>query len=640
MKKGILLRLIAIMLVVFMAAGIVTGCSGNDKSDSATSPEASNKTNVKESDTPKVRDMKVTVLLGTADDKVLSRTHEDILTPIFREKTKVTVEYVTKAANQDANSYFQMLYMAGRLPDILSSEYMTPEIMEVLIEDDLIYEFKADYLKEHLPGINSRIEELGSTMEAVLAANTWSDGKNWGIPAFNGINPAAFPKLRDNEIYYEMEALAGSYALYFRDDILKTIFPNALTEKEVKDLYIANNGVVTAEQLWGDIPISTLNDLFDYLMKVKELNIKVGEKNVIPAALTDAPEADSIVWGLFTAMDCYWTNLPFKGEHAFFAQSEPWFKDYVSWWNKSYNAGLLDREWFTVKKPQIAEKAKNGEYAVMQEWLPVSAARKIGEERGYGYRLLPIWKTYNYNTDRQDAHYYGFSMTSAFGSTIITKKIKQEDLPQLMYDTDWHNSKEAADLKYWGLPEFYTGEGADRRFKPEYGDLEAWAAYNVDSEKGGHYYGLFINNYVTNRKLAYNPETMDRGEYIGYHVHMPRYVYPKKFDSGVEPDIEVRKTYSRDRYIEQAVFYEMDDWSYNDITSMPEWKNMSTRAYASEEVRLLLAAAIVAKPEDFNSAFAKYRNKLVDDEYKGWQAAVNTKWSNIYKTKVLPKISK
>ena len=51
----------------------------------------------------------------------------------------------------------------------------------------------------------------------------------------------------------------------------------------------------------------------------------------------------------------------------------------------------MDPEIFVMKNDQYYAKVINGEYAVVNFWWPVNDARKVGKDRGYGYRFFPLF---------------------------------------------------------------------------------------------------------------------------------------------------------------------------------------------------------------------------------------------------------
>ena len=146
-----------------------------------------------------------------------------------------------------------------------------------------------------------------------------------------------------------------------------------------------------------DIPIKNLDDLYNYLKAVKALNLKVGDKPLIPGAITASSESmGALDWSLRTIVGYAWEYPFMEGTPPDFndtvlPKATPEYKAYMAWWNKCYNEGLLDPEIFVMKNDQFNAKQINGEYAVLNRWWYVNDARKVGKDRGYGFRYFPAF---------------------------------------------------------------------------------------------------------------------------------------------------------------------------------------------------------------------------------------------------------
>jgi len=105
-----------------------------------------------------------------------------------------------------------------------------------------------------------------------------------------------------------------------------------------------------------------MEELYDYLKKVKQLDMKVGEKNVIPAQLPVSSNVSSTLWSLQTAMGILWQDgFGFKDDQLMHVQSSDVFKEYIRYYNTFNAEGLIDREAWIMKDDQIRAKTINGE---------------------------------------------------------------------------------------------------------------------------------------------------------------------------------------------------------------------------------------------------------------------------------------
>jgi hypothetical protein len=178
-----------------------------------------------------------------------------------------------------------------------------------------------------------------------------------------------------------------------------------------------------------------------------------------------------------------------------------------------YNEGLSDKEIFIQKEDQKNQKVINGEYAVLHPWLPINDARAKAkaENRGYGFRPFPLFMM-DLKNQNQDYSKRVLTLVNNQNAVGITTKIKDDQIPQILNWIDWNLGEEAGTLRSWGPPEFYTGDGVDRKFKPEYKELEAWAVSGAKSEKDGTYYGMY--NPEGEHDSAWNHETYGIGGYL------------------------------------------------------------------------------------------------------------------------------
>lgn len=633
---------VSLGLAAVLLAGTLSACTNNNSpqpkpSDSAkpNGGEPSEQTDA----TADFKELKLTVLYDLPN---LEKVREDKLTSIWRDKTKITLEFVSEPEGVDPEQYIQMLTVGNNLPDIIVKPTYTnnEKIIETLVASNKLYDYKLEDIKTYMPNYVARIEELGATVEDVYEANRWKDGNVYkGAVMFDYNQITSFPALRDDDMVMQNVGDVP-YSVYFRDDILTAIYPNARTEQQLRELYEQKGGKLTLDDYFGDIPIYTLEDMYDYLKKVKELDVKVGNKSVIPGQLTSSSDGSSLSWSLLTAFGQYWYGLwgmGYKGDQVNFPMAHPDWKEYMRFFNRLYNEGLSDREGWIAKSEQINAKAINGEYAVMHYWLPVQDAREVAkkEDRGYGYRLFPLFNIPRDNK-YQDLNKQPISLTASNATVLLTKNIKEEDLAQIFHWLDWNVSKEAKELRYWGPPEFYTGDGLDRRFKPEYKDIETMYLTGTEGGKDLFYYGMFPN--IVSGGRSYNPEVYMLDGYPGYEKYMPQNVYPKVVtkDANIDNEIllELRKETRKD-----AIYYKQDGWTLDELDGMTAWNAVAKKAY-SAEAGALIVKAIVAKPDNFDKEYNVYYNTLFGPPFQEAFAEVRAKWKEIYDTKVEPEIKK
>lgn len=628
-------KAIAMLLIVSFLVSIVVGCSqGTNNQGQTTENKTSQTPGATSAALPADKNDEILSQFGELHLKMLSKIQtgskmpaKDILTPIWREKTKVIPEISEIPAGQDVTNWLQMQITAGTLPDIIvppSGIFDDNDRYNILKKAGELKEIKLDDLKKYMPRVAERLKSYGMTIEDWYNANVdSSDGKLWMVPL---LPDQVLRNDAKGTRYFDLGLGRVPYSVWLRDDILKKIYPQAKTEAELKELYAQKQGKLTLEDVM-DIPIKNQDELFDYATKVKALNMKVGDKEIIPMLpVSDGSDQGSYMWSMFTFPGFWWGELGDRifntktGAFTYFAATPEW-KNWMQWLNKSYNAGLLGKDFFLTKPSQRDARVINGEYAVFQEWLPVEDAMKKSsdEKRGYGFRLLPLFNI-PLATQYQDMTREEYSIKSVWGTVGIGKSVKDENIPQILHWIDWNLSEEAAELRAWGTPDMYTGDKEERRFKPEYKELEAWAIGDAVSEKDGVYYGLYGHGQSID--VAWNAETYGIGgaNYELTYLWAPNFVYPLSADSFNVSDVTrqaIAKYYSgqqtfasvgalsKEAMDARAAFGVLEE-AYSKI------KNVSS--YDCDGSKLATVKMINGKPEDFEKNYEAWYQKYITAE--------------------------
>lgn len=579
---------------------------------------------------------------------------EDVLTPIWREKTKVIPRIITipdaRVGGAPAR-WVQMRIVADTLPQILTTNGVLQnlEVLDGLLQAKKLYEIKLEDIKKYMPLTVAYFQKLGINVDDWYKANTYrgsveyARGKLWYMPAGGpGGNPNALASPVLNEHISQADNVGNTpYSLYFRDDILKKIFPQVRTEAELKALYL-QKGKLDIEDVY-DIPIKTTDDLLNYCRKVKALNLTQSGRPIYAAHPNREPGVDSLRWSVGCSMagngmaHYGWSGI---GEYHHYGDklnhlfTTPQWKEFIRWFNTAYNEGLLDPECFVQKMDQMNAKVVNGEYAIINWWHDVNAARKVSndEKRGYGYRILYLFNPRtekDFDTGFTDLRISNtYTLKSDYDPVGITTKVKPEDFVQILHWLDWNYSEAALDLRTWGLPEWSTGTGANRRFKPEFKDLENWAIKGATGGKDGWYYGLWLNGYGNlDIRDKWNHETSGVGH--RFYEDSPKWVYPP----APEDNMDVVCNRVQRIYTEKfSVHIKMDpeiatvwqDAEYLKIKNITGWR--------STEGKDIVLQAIVGKPADFDATYAKYLKLYEDERWKAAYAKMQVKFKQVWET--------
>lgn len=616
-------RALALFLALVMLAAVLVGCSQpkntpSTEDSASTADPASPAENTQDTQTP-TRTLKIRAVIDPMyaptwkDDPIEDSTLVDLVNQKIMEHTggvAVEVEWIVPSSDQVRDSYLNMLIAADDVPDVLVMNDLpnSKDTMGLIDAQGIVRELDADLIKANMPAYTARIEEYGGDLDAILAGNQF-EGKNLYLPC--GFSPDEFPTLADKDLVVN----GIYYGLYLRDDILTQIFPEARTEAEMRELMV-EKGELTPEDICGDIPINSMEDLYDYLQKVKELNLTVGEKQVIPGCIFRSSEmADSTLWSLASATGNAWQAPLFfnndleKSEFPYACED---FREYCRWLNKYYNDGLLDPELFVMKDDQLNGKVTNGEYAVINGTVPtLMEAKEVGAERGYGYRYLPAFYPLDFTKKNNNMT---FTSLKASGP-VITTSVSDEDLEVVMKWLDFYMSEEYDEIAAWGHPDWYEGEGADRRYKDEYKAIENWALYGETSEKDGFYYHMpvteALGNYSAKSDPVMRPDFLQFfGGVMNTYPEGPYYVLEK--DPAKMEAVDVG-TYSASVMNKDAMShittYIQDGW---DITTIytEKWQAFENNFWYDPTWIPMIAQAVIAPEGQFDAAWAAYETVL------------------------------
>ncbi|SFJ02809.1 hypothetical protein SAMN02799624_03072 [Paenibacillus sp. UNC496MF] len=643
MRKGI-----ALLMTVALSAALA-GCGGSNGGTNEPAGAASDANKGTASETNKgtgnapapvdpssFKEMHLEVLsqLPTNPRKPV----EDRLTPIWREKTKVIPDFVEIPANTDYKSWLQMQILANTVPQVIANQNGIaddPANMEMLKKAGMAREITLGELKAYMPLTAERLADLGVTMEQWYKASVDpTDGKLWAIPSLPS------PLLKDeyrNSPYGEARLGNGGYGVWFRDDILKKIYPDAMSADELKKLAVANKGKLSLEQIM-DIPIHNLDDLHDYLTKVKDLNLTENGHPITPGHLQLENSRGALYWSLFSATGLSLSQsypLVINESKNLFADYEltPEWKNYISFMNKSFNEGLFGKEFYIQKNEQRDAKIINGEYAVVNMWAPIAANQDKVKKAGgtYNWRYYPIFAS-ELDPGYQDAANQYFPLTTKWNSKVINpKKVTEDRIPQILHWIDWNDSLEAASLREWGTPDMYTGDGMDRRFKPEYKKVEEYKLLGKQDETGdGWYYGIQGQDGTMTNPEVYGLAMA--GE-MGY-VYSPSVVYPFS-ESNYDQYTLVNQAWQQHNLKRMSLYAELpvDDATQKakaDYDQVSNDVNNTMIAPHNDELDNLIVKAITGPVGKFDANYKAYADVLAGSDIAGGLSKQKDAWMKYY----------
>ena len=548
------------------------------------------------------------------DTKLLEYAQQRLNEAVGRE---VKMEWLVDSGQRGDTSMasIQMYHSSGNAPWMYNNgavHWNEPDAMEYIRQTGFLTEFTVESIYRDLPNYARRMDELGYGVQAMFdVAKDATDGKLYGLPM--SMSPAAFPKVLENG--FAMPNNWNYYSVYLRDDIMKTLYPEALSAQELRDLYV-QKGELTVDDFVGDLNFGDLDSIYDYLVKVKELGLKVGDKPVIPGALcSNSEDQNSLNWSMQTVIGYSWKwpivfteNL----EDSFYLRASEDYREYLRWWNKLYNEGLVDPEIFIMKNDQYNAKAVNGEYAVVNTWMNFLApATELGAERGYGFRPMPMGYNGALKWDFNNTFQYTANLGRASQSHYWSG-IPEADYPDVLKIADFYFSEENDAIMTWGHPDWYTGEGAERRYKDGYEDLVKWTVYGATGGKDGAYYGITAGIDAlyaegTNRRREISPFG-----FFSVPPDAPRYVYPKTDPEMLaQADLAtvMHEVFGQDT-ASHAKFYRSDGWSDGSWDGGELWETFNNTL--DPNTNNFAIAAVHATPAEFDASYAKYLKSMED----------------------------
>jgi ABC-type glycerol-3-phosphate transport system substrate-binding protein len=588
--------------------------------------------------------LKITAVWGYWNDPTppVDRALTDYANKLIVDKTGVQVEWPLLPSDWTGDQLLTNTMAAGNLPQIIDAYaiFMEPLSGQMISKQKLSYDLTADMIKKNMPNYTARVQKYGRTVEEILKANLF-DGRNQYLPIAFGF--ASFPKLAD--FPGAKEPGSDYYAIGFRDDILKKIFPNARSEAEQQALLV-KKGSLTIDDVIGDIPIKNLDDLYNYLKAVKALNLKVGDKPVIPGAISASSESmGALDWSLRTIVGYFWNYPMMRGDppdwdKTVLPKISPEYKEYMKWWNKLYNEGLVDPEMFVMKNSQFNAKQINGEYAVLNRWWSINDARKTGKDRNYGYRYFPVF--YGQAKDIWDNNVQAVSLQG--NPLTFMKSIKQADLPKVMKWADWYMGEERDSLAYWGMPEWYTGTGKDRRYTWQYRALEDWAVYGILSSRDGAYYGVEYTKAINYDPIKAVKFPLGPISFFADSVTYPEapfYVYnkdPQKVLKTMDLWAYSEKIVRAARYDQLKIFYTGSSY-YTEINNLPEGVAYEAAFSANQQKYDKLLLDMVTGPSaSFEKSYAAWNQFFHDVGIDKYREALITFMKDKYPKEIAPNI--
>ena len=388
----------------------------------------------------------------------------DVVTPYVEAKFNIEVGEITQAATSDI-PFQEMLaarIAAGNEPDVI-----------IAGNENIAYAVSTGKYGDGLEEYIDKMENLNKWMEQDMWPRFMIDGKKVQIPCI-AVNTT---KEEYTEDPYNVPF--NTWALWTREDLLKACGYQFKTLAEIDEEYISK-GEIPPQEVYDITPaIDTPEKLAEYLQKVKDLGLKVGDRELVPMSL--------INWSQFHVGTMYnfghWSKDDKGDVNGFLGCAGT--KDYYKWLNGIYNDGLLDPDFLIQKDDQLQQKVASGLVGVGMMVPDMSSAQEslLAQNPEAVIRYIPWPKAEGY-TGSFDIY------ESGFWRVTVANDFKYKD--RLCEMWDWLFSDEGLDILTWG-PEGTGVWEADADGVKKFVDKETEEAClkGTTGKKGADYYGLY-----------------------------------------------------------------------------------------------------------------------------------------------------
>lgn len=428
-------RMVSVLLVVFLIAGITAGCGGNEAAESTASTVVNSSNGSAAGDKPvEMQTLELTMFNQWYEPFVEPK--EDVVTPLIEAKGwKINVKERSYESSQNWSDKLNLCVASNTLPDVF--EFPAGGVDSIAKFADKFVDF-TDILsdKSKVPNISKYLTT--KTIELIKTQQTkkniyWptSPTPDWSDPA----------QIEANKDMYT-DAHASTNYIAIREDILAKLGykfkPVSELEKEFND---KNKSVrLTPEDLKIEPEIKTIADFEKLLKDIKALNLKTSDgSTVIPFGGTDP----QFVIGASFGFDFF---RQYQGEvNGFYGA--PFAKDMHKTLNTWLRDGLLDRDVYLLGKQRekLGDKIALGKYATWTGGEPneIDSVKKLESTLNTRVRYItpPRYK--------EDLPPYCDGMYPGSGQGLLIRK-DYKDVDKLIKYLDWLYSDEAQDIIMWG----------------------------------------------------------------------------------------------------------------------------------------------------------------------------------------------
>lgn len=228
-------------------------------------------------------------------------------------------------------------------------------------------------------------------------------------------------------------------------------------------------GYVINQKVYEDLgspKLETLDDLYEYLKLVKNSEINVDGKNIVPLQFKKdfGLVSSGLLWAAFGdnrfGNEVHNYKVRAYGNDLNLVLEDDKFDDYIIYLNKLYREGLLNSDCYIETQEQVEAKLSKGQVAVyvstdVVNQIAVANGRLKDKKSPYFYEIIePLAAK---GIDPKDVK---TSSTNIMGWNVVCITKNAEDPEKIFEYLDWAISPEGTRVLAFG-PEGYYWEGLD-----------------------------------------------------------------------------------------------------------------------------------------------------------------------------------
>ena len=582
-------RLFCILAVsMLLLMGMLVGCKkspeatvDNDKSETTTTDEKEATEEITEEKLPLLEytiDLEYTAPATTLDNP------NDIVTPYIEEKFNIKVKEITQGSTQQIPFKERLAAMiaADNLPDVIAAA-----------KANIDYAVSTGKYGGGLQEYIEKMDNMNKYMDPIFWPRFMNNGFKTQIPV---VTPDTTKSEYTSDPY---NIPLTAWCLWTREDVLEKAGYSFKPLAEIEEEYISK-GLVPPESEFAITPaIDTPEKFYEYLEKIKELDIMVNDKPLIPFS--------GVNWNQFhlgSMFDFGHWRIDSAGVVDGFLGSSG-AKEYYRWLNVAYQEELIDPDFISQKDDQLQQKIATGRVAVGMYAPDMKGAMNalVDADPNAVIRYIS-WPKEDVSLGKFDIFENGF-----WRVTISSDFQEKERLTQYF---DWFFSDEGLDILTWGPEEagLWKMEDGKKVFVDE--EVEQACLNGDTGKKGADYYGLYDwkgNYYQYISKAAICAPTLH-----GYNPKSFTRSYPAKLEVDV-----INQAYFGITGQDFSGRYAYGDGSA-EVSLISDW-------YWSKWVSEKCAKVLVAQTEEeFNEEWEKAYAQFVEETSYDIAKVLMTDW--------------